>query len=112
MYKAHAKFNIAFITVILLANVFSKYAHAETHRSSTAIAHFKKERPCPATDKHTGPCQGYVIDHIVPLACNGKDDPINMQWQSVKEGKAKDRWERKDCSIWKELKDQINGESK
>lgn len=102
---------LVIMTAILIGGVAGK-TKAEIHRSSAAIAHFKKERPCPATDKHTGPCQGYVIDHIVPLACNGKDDPINMQWQSVKEGKAKDRWERKDCSIWKELKDQINGESK
>ncbi len=108
MNKIQVKISLALAVAVLLAGALGKSAHAETHRSSTAIAHFKKERACPANDKHTGSCPGYVIDHIVPLACNGKDDPINMQWQSVKEGKAKDRWERRDCSIWKELKDQIN----
>jgi hypothetical protein len=40
---------------------------------------------------------GYVVDHIKPLACGGADDPANMQWQTVAEGKAKDKWERKEC---------------
>ena len=40
---------------------------------------------------------GYVIDHIVPLACGGADAPSNMQWQTVAAGKAKDKVERKGC---------------
>jgi hypothetical protein len=40
---------------------------------------------------------GYVIDHIVPLACGGADAPANMQWQTVAAGKAKDKVERKRC---------------
>ena len=34
---------------------------------------------------------GYVVDHIVPLACGGPDAPSNMQWQTIAEAKAKDR---------------------
>jgi hypothetical protein len=44
-----------------------------------------------------GPCPGYVVDHVKPLACGGIGAPENMQWQSVSEAKAKDRWERNDC---------------
>jgi hypothetical protein len=40
---------------------------------------------------------GYVIDHIIPLACGGADDPDNMQWQTTAEAKAKDKWERRGC---------------
>ena len=40
---------------------------------------------------------GYVIDHIVPLACGGADDSSNMQWQTIAEAKAKDKTERIGC---------------
>jgi 5-methylcytosine-specific restriction endonuclease McrA len=41
---------------------------------------------------------GYIIDHIVPLACGGADAPSNMQWQTRAAAKAKDRTERVGCS--------------
>jgi hypothetical protein len=31
----------------------------------------------------------------VPLACGGPDAPSNMQWQTTREAKAKDKWENK-----------------
>ena len=40
---------------------------------------------------------GYVIDHIVALACGGIDAPSNMQWQTVANAKAKDKIERLGC---------------
>lgn len=40
---------------------------------------------------------GYVVDHITPLACGGSDDPSNMQWQTTREAKEKDKWERQGC---------------
>lgn len=98
--------------LILAAGVIGSQAKAETVRSQTVVNHFKKERPCPSTNLTKGSCPGYVVDHIVPLACRGLDDPINMQWQSILEGKKKDRWERKDCSIWKNFKHQLIGGTK
>jgi len=40
---------------------------------------------------------GYVVDHIIPLACGGRDAPSNMQWQTVASARAKDRTERRGC---------------
>jgi hypothetical protein len=40
---------------------------------------------------------GYVVDHIVPLACGGADAPSNMQWQTIAEARAKDKVERIGC---------------
>ena len=40
---------------------------------------------------------GHVVDHIVPLACGGRDSPSNMQWQTTAEAKAKDKVERRGC---------------
>jgi hypothetical protein len=70
-------------------------SHGRIQRSETAKNDFKRLHPCPATGKGHGPCPGYVIDHVKPLACGGADDPSNMQWQTIEEGKAKDKWELK-----------------
>ena len=40
---------------------------------------------------------GYVVDHIIPLACGGADAPSNMQWQTIAAAKAKDKTERRGC---------------
>lgn len=62
-------------------------------RSYAARAAFRRVHPCPATQKTTGPCPGYVIDHIVALKRGGADAPDNMQWQTREEARAKDLWE-------------------
>jgi hypothetical protein len=51
----------------------------------------------PASAETSGPCPGYWRDHIVPLACGGPDAVENMQWQTIAEAKAKDRWELREC---------------
>jgi hypothetical protein len=62
-------------------------------RDPSAVAHFRKENPCPATGNPRGACPGWVVDHIIPLALFGPDRPDNMQWQTVEEAKRKDRIE-------------------
>jgi hypothetical protein len=81
---------------ILLAMLTSQ-ADASTIRSASAKAEFKRVHRCPATGARSGPCGGYVIDHVNPLARGGSDAPCNMRWQTIAEGKAKDRWELKGC---------------
>ncbi len=63
-------------------------------RSAAAKDQFKREHPCPTTGRGSGPCPGYVIDHLKPLECGGADSPSNMQWQTISDGKAKDKTER------------------
>jgi len=77
--------------------VLTAHADARIKRSQSAKVEFKAENPCPATGARKGPCKGYVIDHMWPLACGGEDHPRNMQWQTIAEGKEKDKWERKMC---------------
>jgi hypothetical protein len=69
-------------------------SHGKIKRSSAAKNAFKRFNPCPSTGKPTGGCPGYVIDHVKPLECGGPDDRSNMQWQTIEEGKAKDKTER------------------
>lgn len=68
--------------------------HGKIKRSETAKNKFKREHPCPSNGHTSGSCPGYVIDHVQPLECGGADAPSNMQWQTVAEGKAKDKTER------------------
>lgn len=67
--------------------------HGRIKRSSSAKNEFKHDHPCPATGKSSGRCPGYVIDHVNPLECGGADAPSNMQWQTIADGKAKDKTE-------------------
>jgi hypothetical protein len=89
----------AVLIVAVLSVLCVSTVPAVTIRSSSAKAEFKRENPCPANGHRSGSCPGYVIDHIVPLACNGAGAPSNMQWQTIADAKAKDRWER-NCVLW------------
>ena len=89
-------FQRALLATVICATLLNA-ADARVIRSSGAKSQFKAEHPCPANGKRSGACGGYVIDHVVPLACGGADAPTNMQWQTTAEGKAKDKWERNAC---------------
>ena len=83
------------LCALLLA--FPIASEARIKRSQSAKVEFKREQPCSATGALKGPCKGWVIDHIQPLACGGADAAFNMQWQTVADGRAKDKWEREGC---------------
>lgn len=89
---------LALAAILIAASALSTGAYSKTHRSHKAIAEFKQQQPCPATGKARGACPGWVIDHVKPLACGGADRPSNMQWQTTAAAKAKDKWERRECS--------------
>jgi hypothetical protein len=88
------KVKLAALAIVL---ALCTHAQAESKRSYKAKKAFKIENPCPSTGKTKGSCPGYIIDHITPLACNGEDAPINMQWQTQEDAKQKDKWERVNC---------------
>ena len=67
--------------------------HGRIVRSQTAKNQFKKSHPCPSTGRSSGACPGYVVDHVKALKRGGADAPSNMQWQTIQDAKAKDKWE-------------------
>ena len=85
------------VALALLLGLLMAYADSRTIHSAGAKAEFKRLHPCPVTGARSGPCGGYVIDHVIPLICGGPDAPSNMQWQTIAEGKAKDRSELRGC---------------
>lgn len=72
-------------------------ACAGHERNAAQRAAFVQQHPCPATGKNTGPCPGFVVDHIEPLCAGGPDTPSNMQWQTAEAAKMKDKEERARC---------------
>ena len=68
-------------------------ARGRIARSAAARGEFQRENPCPATGLTRGACPGYIVDHVVALKHGGRDEPGNMQWQTVEQAKAKDRAE-------------------
>lgn len=62
-------------------------SHGRIKRSEEAKEEFMRQSGYP----HGRP--GYVVDHIVPLKRGGADSPGNMQWQTIPDAKAKDKWE-------------------
>ena len=72
-------------------------------RSRAAVNEFKRRFPCPVTGLSTGKCEGWRVDHIIPLSDSGPDTPENMQWLTEAEHKRKstresdedwDRWRK------------------
>ena len=88
---------LTLIIVPVISQAIDRGADGRILRSRTEVARFKRMHPCPATGSAYGACRGYVIDHKIPLACGGPDAVRNMQWQTVVDGRAKDKWERKRC---------------
>lgn len=76
------------------ASGVKRNSHGKIKRSRAARSAFTRQHPCPSTGKTSGRCPGNVVDHKIALECGGPDDPSNMQWQTVADGKAKDKTER------------------
>jgi hypothetical protein len=69
----------------------TRHAHGRIQRSDAARHAFARRTGYPNGRP------GYIIDHIVPLACGGADDPSNMQWQTIAQARSKDKTERIGC---------------
>jgi hypothetical protein len=59
-------------------------APAKTYRSLEVKHEFQRQHPCPSTGRPTGPCPGYIKDHVKALDCGGPDAVSNMQWQTLR----------------------------
>lgn len=82
------------------AGVVVRGEDGKTLRSSKVITAFKRLWACPATSAHIGACPGWAIDHVIPLACGGRDAVFNMQWlpdqiKSERGEWSKDHFERR-----------------
>ena len=84
-------FSICLVLVLLLAAGVA-FAHT-SHRS------WKVRHDFEVVTGYPHGRFGWIIDHVIPLACNGPDVLSNLQWETVQAAKDKDRWERRECRI-------------
>lgn len=78
----------------------ARNADGTIKRRADVLAAFKRAHPCPSTGATSGACPGWAMDHVIPLACGGRDEVSNLQWlpKSIKSAAGtypKDRWELK-----------------
>lgn len=78
---------------LLLALLCAHAGATTTPRGTEAPRLFRKANACPSTGKFTGPCSGWVMDHLHSLRCGGSDTPDNLWWMRVSEAKVKDTQE-------------------
>jgi hypothetical protein len=83
--------------IVALALVAECWWGIAYSRDRSARDAFVRAHPCPSTGKGYGACPGYIVDHVVALACGGADDPSNMQWQTLTDSCEKDKWELRQC---------------
>lgn len=102
-------FTIAAFLALLIALGIADLQAAVT-RDPAVVREFKRQHPCPATGKSTGPCPGWVADHALPLCLNGADDPSNMWWQPKAEALEKDKHEWALCRWLHRFEEQKAGE--
>jgi|SRR6185369_8616974 len=91
---------VALCITLSIAATYTPHC-TEVKRSMKVLREFQLVHPCPSTGLTHGKCPGYVKDHVVPLCLTGKEGDVvsNLQWQTVKDAKVKDRWEREQCRI-------------
>ena len=75
-------------------------ADGKIARRADVLRAFRDLYPCPATGLNRGRCDGWNLDHVLPLACGGFDAVSNLQWLPVEikrcpGDKCKDRFERR-----------------
>lgn len=87
------KFTLCLLPMLLVG--FMASADARQKRSYKQRQIFAYTHACPSTHLAKLPCPGYIIDHVNPLCKGGPDLASNMQWQTIAEAKAKDKWECK-----------------
>jgi 5-methylcytosine-specific restriction endonuclease McrA len=80
----------------------ARNADGSIKRSSAMVAKFRRIHPCLDTGKTTGPCPGWQVDHIIPLACRGRDVIENMQWLPIRI-KIREKWASVNKDEWERI---------
>jgi len=70
---------------------------ARISRDRSKIREFRSAHACPATGWAGGRCDGWQVDHIIPLCAGGPDELENLQWISYEDHKWKTFVDVREC---------------
>ncbi len=89
----------SFVRVVLALLALGMVAEVDARipRSQAEVRAYRKEHPCPSTEKVRGACPGYQVDHVIPLCAGGPDHRSNMHWLSVEDHRWKTFVDAREC---------------
>lgn len=70
---------------------------ARIPRDRAEVRAFRAENPCPSTGLTRGRCDGWEVDHIIPLCAAGADKRENFQWISKEDHRFKTYVDVREC---------------
>ncbi len=95
---------MAAVPVTLFAALFAAIAFASSPaaadripRSQKEVRAFRVENPCPVTNRRSGACPGFQVDHKRPLCAGGEDSVSNMHWLSTEDHRFKTLVDAREC---------------
>jgi hypothetical protein len=84
--------------IALLAVLATLAATSAIARDPKQVRAYRSAHPCPVTQQTTGPCPGWVVDHIIPLCAGGADHPSNLRWLERETARIKDPRDASTCA--------------
>jgi hypothetical protein len=90
------------LAAILFLSIFAH--EGPWARDPKQVTAFRKLNACPASKLFTGPCKGWVVNHVLPLCLFPNFDiPANMKWEGKAESYRRDVIEREMCAMKRKL---------
>lgn len=86
------------LIISVCAALWPRAVGAKSYRDPEVRRAFMKIHPCPATGKTKGRCDGWQVDHIIPLCFYGVDATWNMGWKTVRDHREKTKLDVKVCT--------------
>jgi len=83
--------NLGAVLVMLAAATMAFPSYATTQRDPAVRKDFQRTHPCPSNHETSGPCPGWVVDHIVPLCAGGADREHAVAVEARGQGKGQAR---------------------
>jgi hypothetical protein len=87
------------LAIALMSMAMGVPTMARIPRSSAVVHQFKAGNPCPVNGATRGPCNGWEVDHVIPLCAGGPDTSSNLQWLRKEDHRQKTKVDVLQCRL-------------